>query len=191
MLERFWWKFISIKEHKIQILCYFWSQWNTTCCNFSCWRILIYLLCKKKKKKITTETEKMHTVLYLRKEILFFLTERIWKTTCKWRKVYGAGQANQKFRYVLLKLVASKIVKYVLYLDISYKLLGFCIEICQLWLFNLFFTEKEILDRNEEKNELAKALSRSYEELQKARTASAQVNSQLSSNQVYLYLILI
>lgn len=54
-----------------------------------------------------------------------------------------------------------------------------------------FFTEKEILDRNEEKNELAKALSRSYEELQKARTASAQVNSQLSSNQVYLYLILI
>lgn len=44
--------------------------------------------------------------------------------------------------------------------------------------FNLFSIEKEILDRNEEKNELAKALSRSYEELQKARTASAQVNSQ-------------
>ena len=42
-----------------------------------------------------------------------------------------------------------------------------------------FFTEKEILDRNEEKNELAKALSRSYEELQKARTASAQVNKHL------------
>lgn len=35
------------------------------------------LIMYKKKKKITTETEKMHTVLYLRKEILFFLTERI------------------------------------------------------------------------------------------------------------------
>ena len=35
--------------------------------------------------------------------------------------------------------------------------------------------EREVLDRNEEKNELAKALSRSYEELQKLRTESAQV----------------
>ena len=36
--------------------------------------------------------------------------------------------------------------------------------------------EREVLDRNEEKNELAKALSRSYEELQKLRTESAQVS---------------
>ncbi|KAH3778121.1 hypothetical protein DPMN_179574 [Dreissena polymorpha] len=36
-------------------------------------------------------------------------------------------------------------------------------------------SEQEIQDRNEEKNELAKALTRSYEELQKLRTESAQV----------------
>lgn len=60
-------------------------------------------------------------------------------------------------------------------------LLNFCaltLKYLNYYYFNLFSIEKEILDRNEEKNELAKALSRSYEELQKARTASAQVNSQ-------------
>lgn len=46
--------------------------------------------------------------------------------------------------------------------------------------------EKEILDRNEEKNELAKALSRSYEELQKARTASAQEQERMMRERVEL-----
>lgn len=77
--------------------------------------------------KKATETSEFHTLLI--KEILFFLTERVWKTTCKWRKVYGSGQANQKFGYVLFKMVASKIVKYILYLDIAFEFLGFDIEI--------------------------------------------------------------
>ncbi|XP_061184132.1 centriolin-like [Saccostrea echinata] len=46
--------------------------------------------------------------------------------------------------------------------------------------------EKEILDRNEEKNELAKALSRSYEELQKARTASAQEQERMTRERLEL-----
>ncbi|XP_078324889.1 uncharacterized protein LOC111125942 isoform X3 [Crassostrea virginica] len=46
--------------------------------------------------------------------------------------------------------------------------------------------EKEILDRNEEKNELAKALSRSYEELQKARTASAQEQERMMRERLEL-----
>jgi len=43
----------------------------------------------------------------------------------------------------------------------------------------LCLSEQEVQDRNEEKNELAKALTRSYEELQKLRTESAQVHHQL------------
>ena len=37
---------------------------------------------------------------------------------------------------------------------------------------------QEIQNRDEEKNELAKALTRSYEELQKCRTEAAQVGTQ-------------
>lgn len=78
--------------------------------------------------KKATETSEFHTLLIKVKK-LFFLIERVWKTTCKWRKVYGSGQANQKFGYVLFKMVASKIVKYILYLDIAFDFLGFGIEI--------------------------------------------------------------
>ena len=45
---------------------------------------------------------------------------------------------------------------------------------------HIFFVDHEVQDRNEEKNELAKALTRSYEELQKVRTNSAQVSSTFS-----------
>ena len=50
----------------------------------------------------------------------------------------------------------------------------------------LCFTEQEIQDRNEEKNELAKALTRSYEELQKLRTDSAQEQERLTVERMQL-----
>ena len=45
-----------------------------------------------------------------------------------------------------------------------------------IYIFIASIVDQELQDRNEEKNELAKALTRSYEELQKARTESAQVS---------------
>ncbi|XP_052229704.1 centriolin-like isoform X2 [Dreissena polymorpha] len=46
--------------------------------------------------------------------------------------------------------------------------------------------KQEIQDRNEEKNELAKALTRSYEELQKLRTESAQEQERLTMERMTL-----
>ncbi|XP_053381516.1 centriolin-like isoform X4 [Mercenaria mercenaria] len=46
--------------------------------------------------------------------------------------------------------------------------------------------KQEVQDRNEEKNELAKALTRSYEELQKLRTESAQEQERLTIERMQL-----
>ena len=51
-----------------------------------------------------------------------------------------------------------------------------------IWKWTYFFVDHEVQDRNEEKNELAKALTRSYEELQKVRTNSAQVSFMFSGD---------
>ncbi|KAL4219131.1 hypothetical protein ACF0H5_021713 [Mactra antiquata] len=54
---------------------------------------------------------------------------------------------------------------------------------CEKQIKNL---KQEIQDRNEEKNELAKALTRSYEELQKLRTESAQEQEKLTMDRMQL-----